>query len=114
MVVIDSLNHLSNHLRTRTTVSSLYLIYHSLSLSAFSIFISVLDLPGVTISQAELRLEELLELQYLRHPVSILRAHDVSPTNTYSLVWTVNYRIFSSKPPPPPSSNKPSLSTGRN
>lgn len=29
-----------------------------------------LDIPGVVMAQTELQLEELLELQYLRHPVS--------------------------------------------
>jgi hypothetical protein len=50
------------------------------------------DIPGVTIAQAELRLEELLELQHLRHPVSLC-----SFTFFVSLVASLYYDLYSSR-----------------
>ncbi|CAB3985002.1 GTPase-activating -like isoform X2 [Paramuricea clavata] len=55
--------------------SSLYFTIKSPSRGIYKVSLLSKELPGVTIAQAELRLEELLELQYLRHPVLNLNEH---------------------------------------
>ncbi|XP_046852817.1 GTPase-activating protein-like [Xenia sp. Carnegie-2017] len=49
--------------------SSLYFTIKSPSRGIYKVSLLSKDIPGVGIAQTELQLEELLELQYLRHPV---------------------------------------------